>query len=53
MCKLLKAEIQFNEDCANQYKKDAKVLQSKVKTYEQDYSNNPVGYINFVRHGKK
>ena len=34
--KLLKAEIQFNEDCANQYKKDAKVLYSKVKTYEAD-----------------
>ena len=33
--------------------KTIKVLQSKVKTYEQDYSNNPVGYINFVRHGKK
>jgi len=34
--KLLKAEIQFNEDCANQYKKSARILQSKVKTYEQD-----------------
>jgi len=33
--------------------KTIKVLQSKVKTYEKDYSNNPVGYINFVRHGKK
>ena len=33
--------------------KTIKVLQSKVKTYEQDYNNNPVGYINFVRHGKK
>ena len=33
--------------------KTIKVLQSKVKTYEQDYSNNPVGYINFVRHVKK
>ena len=34
--RLLKAENQFNEDCANQYKKSARVLQSKVKTYEQD-----------------
>jgi len=34
--KLLKAENQFNKDCADQYKKQARVLQSKVKTYEQD-----------------
>tara|TARA_R100001163_G_C5020402_1_gene163365 strand:+ start:365 stop:640 length:276 start_codon:yes stop_codon:yes gene_type:complete len=34
--KLLKAENQFNKDCADQYKKSARVLQSKVKTYEQD-----------------
>ena len=38
--KLLKAEIQFNEDCAKQYKKSAKILQSKVKTYEQDIISN-------------
>ena len=34
--KLLKAENQFHKDCADQYKKQARVLQSKVKTYEQD-----------------
>ena len=47
--KLLKAEIQFNEDCANQYKKSARILQSKVKTYEGDilkghYDNNNYVY---------
>ena len=47
--KLLKAEIQFNEDCANQYKKSARILQSKVKTYEADilkgaYDNNNYVY---------
>ena len=38
--KLLKAEIKFNEDCANQYKKTARILKSKVKTYEQDIISN-------------
>ena len=50
--KLLKAENQFNKDCADQYKKSARVLQSKVKTYEQDFTNNPQGYIDFVKNIK-
>jgi len=34
--RLLKAENQFHKDCADQYKKSARVLQSKVNTYEAD-----------------
>ena len=34
--RLLKAENQFHKDCADQYKKQARILQSKVKTYEAD-----------------
>ena len=33
---LKEAEIKFYKDCANQYKKSARILQSKVKTYEAD-----------------
>ena len=33
---LREAEIKFYKDCADQYKKQARVLQSKVKTYEAD-----------------
>ena len=29
-----------------------KVLKSKVKTYEQDFTNNPQGYIDFVKNIK-
>lgn len=32
--------------------KENKVLQSKVKTYEQDFTNNPQGYIDFVKNIK-
>ncbi len=38
--KLLKAEIQFYKDCENQTKKTARILKSKVKTYEQDIISN-------------
>ena len=38
--KLLKAEIKFYKDCENQTKKTARILQSKVKTYEQDIISN-------------
>ena len=34
--RLLKAKNQFNKDCAVQYRQIARVLQSKVKTYEAD-----------------
>ena len=37
---LKEAEIKFYKDCANQYKKTARILQSKVKTYEQDIISN-------------
>ena len=32
--------------------KQLKVLSSKVKCYEQDYTNNPQGYIDFVKNIK-
>ena len=32
--------------------KQLKVLASKVKCYEQDFTNNPQGYIDFVKNIK-
>ena len=44
--------FEIGETIVQHKKKNGEVLASKVKCYEQDYTNNPQGYIDFVKNIK-